>query len=251
MTDATVSDYGRYIARAFLFAFFGVSLFYIWPSTTRDQGKHSKKIEIILHNFVNEAENLYDSHHITYNLHLLTHLCKNVIDWGCLWSTSTFIPEWINGDLQSLFNGTQNVVDQMAQMYLTRIAIRNEAIEVLRSKHVPKDVSCLLEKLLCLPKLAMSDRSVRNYRVLYGCTLRGKATKRNLVNEEIVALKNLFRLNNCMSESDRIELEYHQDYAMYAKFKLGTGGFTQFVLIVDPQSGLIFFVCCKTKNSLK
>ncbi|KAI9551042.1 hypothetical protein GHT06_006256 [Daphnia sinensis] len=184
-----------------------------------------RKIEAVLRNFVYEAECLYGSQHITYNMHLLTHLGKSVIDWGCLWSTSAFIPEWINGDLQNLFNGTQNVIDQMAQMYLLRIAIRKEAIDLLASSSIPNEVACLLHRLLCLPKSIISSRFLQHDRTIDGYTVRGKSTKRKLVAEEVVALKNLFRGSNAMAELNRIELELHEDYVFYPKVKSRNGGF--------------------------
>ena len=220
-----LSNPRRYIAGAFFWHFSQLAYSLFGLLQNEISVETVKKIEIVLLRFVDEVEYLYGSHHITYNMHILTHLCKSVIDLGNLWSTSTFIPEWINGDLQKLFNGTQNVVEQMAQTYLTRIAIRNEAVELLASNSVPKEITCLLERLLCLPKSDMSCRVFKNDRVINGCTLRGKAIKRNLIVEEIVALKNIFREINRMSEDDRIHLEDHQEYTFYQKFKLKVGGF--------------------------
>ncbi|EFX67945.1 hypothetical protein DAPPUDRAFT_115013 [Daphnia pulex] len=48
------------------------------------------------------------------NLHFLIHLSQSVLDWACLWTTSTFIPEWFNEVLISLSNGTQAIADKMA-----------------------------------------------------------------------------------------------------------------------------------------
>ena len=71
----------------------------------------------------------------------------------------------------------------------------------------------------------MSCRVFKNDRVINGCTLRGKPIKRDLIVEEIVALKNIFREINLMLEDDRIHLEDHQEYTFYQKFKLKVGGF--------------------------
>lgn len=60
-------------------------------------------VGIILQNMVKKAELLYGEQIVTY-MHLLTHLSKSVLDWGCLWATSAFILEWFNGQLQSLSN---------------------------------------------------------------------------------------------------------------------------------------------------
>jgi hypothetical protein len=55
--------------------------------------------------------------------------------------------------------------------------------------------------------------------------MRGKSTKRKLVAEEVVALKNLFRGSNAMAEMNRIELELHKDFVFYPKVRLRNGGF--------------------------
>jgi hypothetical protein len=63
-------------------------------------------------------EKLYTKKSITINVHFLVHLCQSVFDWGCLWATSTFIPEWFNGEMMSMCNGTQHTGKQMAINFL-------------------------------------------------------------------------------------------------------------------------------------
>ena len=87
------------------------------------QRVHVENVGKLLQQFVVDMESLYGIQHITSNFTLLTHLADSVLKWGCLWTTSTFIPEWFNGELISLANGTQAVVDQMAFNYLMRYAI--------------------------------------------------------------------------------------------------------------------------------
>lgn len=70
-----------------------------------------KNVWLLFANFVKEMERLYGIEHIGINIHFLTHLSQSVLDWGCLWATSTFIPEWFNGELGTYFNGTQSVID--------------------------------------------------------------------------------------------------------------------------------------------
>lgn len=50
------------------------------------------KIEVLLKYFVIETEVLYGIEELGINIHFLTHLAQAVINWGCLWTTSTFIP---------------------------------------------------------------------------------------------------------------------------------------------------------------
>ena len=109
---------------------------------------HVENAGKILQQFVVDMESLYGIERITSNFHLLTHLAESVLKWGCLWTTSTFIPEWFNGELISLANGTQAVVDQMAFNYLMRCAIRDEALSLLDAISIPREISVLFEELL-------------------------------------------------------------------------------------------------------
>lgn len=74
-----------------------------------------KNVEHFLKSFVLEAEDLYGVEEIGVNVRFLTHLAQAVVNWGCLWTSSTFIPEWFNGELLSLKNGTQFVADLMCR----------------------------------------------------------------------------------------------------------------------------------------
>lgn len=58
-----------------------------------------KDVGVLLEDFVKKVELYYGEKHVKFNIHLLTHLSKSVLDWGCLWATSAFIPEWFNGQL--------------------------------------------------------------------------------------------------------------------------------------------------------
>ena len=102
--------------------------------------------------------------HITSNFHLLTHLADSVLKWGCLWTTSTLIPEWFNGELISLANGMQAVVDQMAFNYLMRYAIRDESMSLLDAITVPREVCKLFEELFDLKtkKMNATNKGIRS-----------------------------------------------------------------------------------------
>ena len=113
--------------------------------------QHVVDVGTLLENFVREFELLYGPQHVTYNVHLLTHLSKSVLDWGCLWATSAFIPEWFNGQLQSLSNGTQAVAEQMASNFLMQNAVRNQTSALLENGNIPLNTSNLLRQMVCLP----------------------------------------------------------------------------------------------------
>ena len=65
------------------------------------------EFQMVIDRFLRETLILYGLQHMRFNLHLFKHLVQSVIDWGCLWASSTFIPEWFNGVLISSANGTQ------------------------------------------------------------------------------------------------------------------------------------------------
>lgn len=46
-----------------------------------------------LFQFVKDVEKLYGKEHLSFNLHLLTHLPKSVLKWGPLWTHSAFCYE--------------------------------------------------------------------------------------------------------------------------------------------------------------
>lgn len=118
-----------------------------------------KKVDILLRNFVREFELLYGEEDLRINIHFLTHLPQSVLDWGCLWSTSTFIPEWFNGELTKLCHGSQSVADQMAANYLLRLEVRHEVEELINEKSLPTHVVSQLKEYLDLPKNEEDDDS--------------------------------------------------------------------------------------------
>lgn len=121
-----------------------------------------KKIGLVLDHFVAQAEAIYGRSHITYNFHLITHLCQCVQDWGCLWGSSTFIPEWFNGQLQSMVHGTQAPVEQMVSTFLIRSAVRDEVIELMKDPLVvmPKKTVDIFKNLIHLSPSLLSSRGV-------------------------------------------------------------------------------------------
>ena len=150
-----------------------------------------EKVDILFRDFVKEFELLYGIEDVRINVHFLTHLAQAVLNWGCLWATSTFIPEWFNGELNSLFHGSQSVVDQMGANYLLRQEVKREALSLINSKALPPHVHLQLRQYLSLPTTnddefrgkLVNDRRVR---------LLGTPEKRNLSIDEEIAFRNCF-----------------------------------------------------------
>ena len=147
-----------------------------------------RKIQPLLERFVRDTEYLYGTQHVTYNIHMLIHLSRAVLNWGCLWTHSTFIPEWFNGELTSLCNGTQSVVEQMAESFLMKNQLRNEAIQLLNENDVPSEVSELLQSLLNLPMGSNKRFNLSKGFQIGSIKLNGKCSLKSLNHKEKSAL---------------------------------------------------------------
>lgn len=154
-----------------------------------------KKVGSLLVQFVKEAEILYGKEHISINMHLLTHLTEAVLDWGCLWATSTFIPEWFNGELIKLSNGTQCVAEQMSKNYLMKIAAREEAMHLIENHRLPSRVGKLLRDLFNLDSEVDYHESKR-FTDNNSIELLGEPEAESLTQEEISTIEAFFRLSN-------------------------------------------------------
>lgn len=73
-----------------------------------------------LDTFVQEFEILYDRKNVTMNIHLLSHISNCVKNLGPLWSFSMFAFESNNGMLKKYFNGTTDVIEQIAMRYILK-----------------------------------------------------------------------------------------------------------------------------------
>ena len=69
----------------------------------------------MLHLFVWDTEELYGIKAMTYNVHLLLHLCKCVMNWGPLWSNSTFYYESENHRVLKAIKCAKGVTQQIAR----------------------------------------------------------------------------------------------------------------------------------------
>ena len=151
------------------------------------------KCELLSESFVRDVEYLYGEEYVSYNIHLLPHLIISALEWGLPWAHSAFIPEGFNGELSSLFQGTQCVIEQMAHHYMMRNRLRNDAIDIMAKNDIPKNILDMLYDLLCLPvgerKKFSSQKGVQMERV----KLLGRPTGTRILNPiEQVAAKDCF-----------------------------------------------------------
>ena len=100
---------------------------------------------------------------MTYNVHQLTHLTKNVIDWGPLSVYSTYVFECFNLVLMKLFHGTQAVPLQIANSFLLY-----RSLDALSDISIEHDEKCALSFFMktrltgsvALKKAKMFDNTV-------------------------------------------------------------------------------------------
>ena len=74
--------------------------------------------EIAVKKFFIDVETLSGKEHVSFNVHLPTHLAACVSQWWPLWSASAFSFEANNGKLLKFFHGTQHVPKQIAASFL-------------------------------------------------------------------------------------------------------------------------------------
>lgn len=68
--------------------------------------------------FMREYQDLYGCAHMTFNIHLISHLCDSVRQWGPLWGFSAFPFENMNGVIKKSFHGTQYIPQQICRKLL-------------------------------------------------------------------------------------------------------------------------------------
>lgn len=78
-----------------------------------------------LFTFVRDTEKLYGEMHISFNLHLLTHLADSVINWGPLWSHSAFLFEDFYQEILKYIRSSQGVSTQVVDSFRERYVMNN------------------------------------------------------------------------------------------------------------------------------
>ena len=151
-----------------------------------------KKCNVLFKKFVKDTETLYGVEQIGINVQFLTHLTQCVLDWGCLWSYSTFIPEWFNGELLGMKHGSQAIPEQMANNYLLKMAVRDKVIGLKKDGQVfPPDVREFLHEALHLPKSSNElNSSIGDANIKF----LGAPTTKELNLDEEIALMNYLKL---------------------------------------------------------
>ena len=86
----------------------------------------------MLDEFVKQTENLYDVTAMTFNLHQLLHITENVLNWGPLWTISTFSFESANYYLLRAIKASKGVTQQIIRF----ISINHKSL-IIEKKVIP------------------------------------------------------------------------------------------------------------------
>ena len=86
--------------------------------------------------FVHGMQSLYGEQHVSYNVHLMTHLADSVVNFRPFWATSAFIFEDVNRQLLDMFHGTQSVPDQIVKHFLGQWLVAEMANKCMSSASV-------------------------------------------------------------------------------------------------------------------
>ena len=99
--------------------------------------------DLVLHNFVAMVPELYGREHLSFNLHLLTHLVKSVEQWGPLWASSTFVFEDASGQLLRWFHGSNAVSHQIFKSYIASTHLHPLPDDMFGHQVTKQFASCL------------------------------------------------------------------------------------------------------------
>jgi len=138
--------------------------------------------DVALHKFVVLVETLYGKEHVSYNVHLLTHLTTSVERWGPLWATSAFLFEDANGKLLTYFHGTRGIAMQIFKSFSGAAHLR-----ILAQRYITGSCLSLLNQITSTSSYCKNAVRIGN-----DITGMGFPSKRLLRATEILAVRNLF-----------------------------------------------------------
>jgi len=132
---------------------------------------------LALHKFVVLVKDLYGEEHVSYNVHLLTHLASAVERWGPLWANSAFLFEDANGKLLTFFHGSSGVSKQIFRSFVGTAYVRR-----LTARYIDSSSVTLLDKVCSMAQFCKSA-----VRVTDTIVSLGSPTKRLLTAAENIA----------------------------------------------------------------
>jgi len=92
-----------------------------------DYGCHLNIVQKLLNNFVKNFDILYGRHLISHNVHGLTHLCDDFIEFGALDNCSTFPFENFMSTLKNLIRKPDKPLIQVIKMFNEMCALKSNS----------------------------------------------------------------------------------------------------------------------------
>ena len=151
--------------------------------------------ELALYKFVQMVQQLYGIEHVTYNVHLLTHLAASVERWGPLWSHSAFFFEDANGKLLKYFHGSRGITDQIFRSFIGASHLLR-----LSTIYIENSSAVLLDQIVNIATFCKNC-----LRVGSNVVCLGYSTKRPISACELAAISQL--LNCSLSTGDVTEYQ--------------------------------------------
>ena len=71
---------------------------------------------------------------MTFNVHLLTHLCRSVREWGPIWATSVFAFEDKNRFVLSQKKSPYQVAKQIANRYICKQILEQVNVSIYKKR---------------------------------------------------------------------------------------------------------------------
>lgn len=112
--------------------------------------------EIHFIQFVGESQKLYDKEFMTFNVHVLLHVAKNIRKSGPLWATSAFPHESNIGKLKKFVRGSNGVTDKIADFVIEATKLKNDISQM------PENYCSIFCKDLFSPKKCLTNFCTSN-----------------------------------------------------------------------------------------
>ncbi|XP_067217132.1 uncharacterized protein [Linepithema humile] len=128
----------------------------------------------------------FDKENMVYNIHLLSHICKGVLNWGPLWTHNSFLYEGQNRHLMQLYHSPSNVILQIARKFLIYTSIPHLCSKLILS-----------QKTIEFSEKILKRNFIRFMRCGEEIILLGKGEKCSLSSEE----EQLLVINGMLTES--------------------------------------------------
>lgn len=161
--------------------------------------------EILMIKFVAQFQDFYGKCAMTYNVHLLLHIVRSVVNWGPLWVHSTFPFEGQNKFLLTLKHSPTRLIPQMSRRFLSFQKVRSFP-EKTRISHTVKEFCD-----------SLFDKNLKFFSRIDHCVLLGSGKIHTLCQRELLDLNRV--VDACWSYDKMIyqgvryfTSSYHEKY---------------------------------------